>query len=70
MKNDPGTEQFLKTLDYGAIGVTVSTLLGWLPHVAAILSVVWLVYRIKTQILEKRIKELELKKLEGQSGVQ
>lgn len=70
MKNDPGTEQILKTLDYGAIGVTVSTLLGWLPHVAAILSIVWLVYRIKTQILETRIKELELKKLEGQSGVQ
>lgn len=70
MKHDPGTEQILKTLDYGAIGVTVTSLLGWIPHVAAILSVVWLVYRIKTQILETRIKELELKKLEGQSGVQ
>ena len=69
MKNDPGTEQILKTLDYGAIGVTVSTLLGFLPHVAAVLSIIWLVYRIKTQALEKRIKELELKRLEDQSGV-
>lgn len=70
MKHDPGTEQILKTLDYGAIGVTITSLLGWIPHVAAILSVVWLVFRIKTQILEKRIKELELKRLEEQRGVQ
>lgn len=33
-------------LDSLAVGTTVATFLGWLPHIAAILSIVWMVIRI------------------------
>jgi hypothetical protein len=49
----------MKAVDYGAVGVAVSTFFGWMPSIAAFLSVVWLVPRILTQIEEYRIKRRE-----------
>jgi hypothetical protein len=34
------------TLDGLSIGTVVATFLGWLPHIAATLSIVWMVIRI------------------------
>jgi hypothetical protein len=39
-------EQAKVALDAAAVTTTVSTLMGWLPAVAAILSIVWTVIRI------------------------
>lgn len=33
-------------LDAGSVGVAVATLFGWLPNIAALLSVIWLILRI------------------------
>ena len=40
--NSPETN----TLDLAAIGGVVATLAGWLPNVAALLSIIWLLIRI------------------------
>lgn len=40
-------QEIVKTgLDGLSIGTIVGTFLGWLPHVAALLSVVWMAIRI------------------------
>lgn len=67
LQDDSATEVVLKAVDYGAIGVTISTLVGWMPGLAAILSVIWLTYRIRTQRAEMKLRELELKNLEKES---
>lgn len=37
----------LATVDYGvAPGLTLAVLLGWLPHIAAALAVVWYLIRL------------------------
>lgn len=64
MVTESNTEVVLKAADYGAVGLAVSTLVGWMPGVAAVLSVVWLGFRILTQREELRIRRLERKKLE------
>lgn len=64
MVSESNTEVVLKAADYGAVGIAVSTLVGWMPGVAAVLSVVWLGFRILTQREELRIRQLERKKLE------
>jgi hypothetical protein len=33
-------------IDVGSVGTVVATCLGWLPHVAAILTIVWTSIRI------------------------
>lgn len=42
-------------IDAGALGVTLGALLGYLPTVAAILSVVWMALRVYSAYLD--IKE-------------
>lgn len=42
MNNNEG----IHWLDAGSIGVAVATFFGWLPNIAALLSVVWLFLRI------------------------
>jgi len=42
MNNNEG----IHWLDAGSVGVAVATFFGWLPNIAALLSVVWLVLRI------------------------
>ena len=40
--------------DIVAAGVTISTVLSWLPHVAAVLSIVWTIIRIyETRTVQK-----------------
>lgn len=58
------SEDLMKAMDYGAVGVAVSTFFGWMPSIAAFLSVVWLVPRILTQIEEYRLKRRE--RIEGE----
>lgn len=35
-----------RVLDIASVGVVVGTLAGWLPHVAAALSIIWMAIRI------------------------
>jgi uncharacterized membrane protein YciS (DUF1049 family) len=46
-------------LDGISIGAIAGTFLGWLPHIAAALSVVWFIYRIRNERLEEKIKRQE-----------
>ena len=46
-------------LDGVSIGAIAGSLLGWLPHIAAILSVVWFVLRIKNERMEAKLKQQE-----------
>jgi len=64
---DAASEVALRAADYGAIGVMLSTLIGWMPGLAAVLSVIWLTYRIRTQRAELKLRELELKNLQKES---
>jgi hypothetical protein len=67
MVTESNTEAVLKVADYSAIGLAVTTVVGWMPGVAAVLSVVWLAFRILTQHEELRIRRLERKKLEEEA---
>jgi hypothetical protein len=67
VQHENTSEVILKAADYGAIGVAVTTLVGWLPHVAALLSIIWLAFRILTQRAELKLRELELKNLQKES---
>jgi len=40
------TDAVKPALDGVSIGTVVATFLGWLPHIAAILSIVWMAIRI------------------------
>lgn len=33
-------------VDVGAVGIAGTTLIGWLPHIASVLSIVWFAIRI------------------------
>lgn len=37
---------FATAADYAAFGVIVTTIIGWLPAISALLSIVWLLLRI------------------------
>lgn len=50
----------VKWLDTISLGAVLATLLGWLPHLAAGLSGVWVCLRISNEILDRRIKKQEL----------
>jgi hypothetical protein len=39
-------ENIKTAFDIGAVGTAGATLLGWLPHLASILSIIWLAIRI------------------------
>lgn len=49
----------LHTLDASAIGVTVATLFGWLPNIAALLSVIYLLMRMYETYLSIRSKKYD-----------
>lgn len=42
--------------DIGAIGVAVGTLFAWLPEIASLLSVIWILLRIYETVLNIRAK--------------
>lgn len=48
------SEPFKSVLDGMSIGTIVATFLGWLPHVATLLSIVWVTIRIyETDTIQK-----------------
>jgi len=53
-------EEVKATLDFVSISATVSALMGWLPAVAAGLSIVWTLIRIwETKTVRKLFKRGE-----------
>jgi len=46
MMNDPNLNVELNVVDIAAVGGVIATLAGWLPNIAAALSIVWLLIRI------------------------
>ena len=48
--------RWFDTLSLGAI---FATYVGWLPHVAAGLSIIWIAIRISNEVLERRLKQQE-----------
>lgn len=47
--------------DTTAVGTTVGVLLGWLPHIATVLTVLWLLFRLYDMWLSIKIKRKQLK---------
>lgn len=47
-----------QTADVAAYGGTIATLLGWLPHIAAVLSIIWLSLQIVEKLSGATISEL------------
>ncbi len=59
----------IKTVgDAASIGTIVATLVGWLPSVAAALTIVWTLFRIYNEVLDSRIKKKVLKDEQGRQG--
>lgn len=52
-------------IDVASVSTLVATFLGWLPHIAALLTVIWGVIRIYGAILEVKIKRQQLRELTG-----
>ena len=47
-------------VDTLSVSTAVATLLGWLPHIAALLSIIWMVIRIwETETVRKVVNSLE-----------
>jgi hypothetical protein len=40
-------------LDYGAVGTALLALLDFLPHVSALLSIIWIALRIREQLVKQ-----------------
>lgn len=59
------TDAARNTVDLAAVGITAGTLLQVLPHVAAILTVIWCAYRIYEVRLSIKEKKLRLERMEA-----
>lgn len=59
------TDAARNTFDLAAVGITAGTLLQVLPHVAAILTVIWCAYRIYEVRLSIKEKKLRLERMEA-----
>ena len=58
--NDTVVQAAKATGDVAAVGVTVATVLSWLPAAAAILTIVWTAVRLyETDTVQKIIKNRE-----------
>lgn len=44
--NLPPQDQVKQAVDYLSIGTVAATLAGWLPHIAAVVSIIWGCLRI------------------------
>lgn len=56
------TKNFVEhVIDLGAIGWGVAAFLDFLPHIAALLSVVWLVLRVQNMWLANKLKKMQIK---------
>ena len=56
-------EHFKHWIDILAVSTGIATVFSWLPHVAALFTVVWCYYRVKEIRLAIKLKELEFKQL-------
>ena len=54
------TSEMKSFLDGVSLSAFIATLAGWLPHIAALATVVWAIYRIHEIRLSIQIKKLEL----------
>ena len=53
------TQQVIKAAgDATAYGTVIATLVGWLPSVAALFSILWLTIQITEKIADKKFHEL------------
>lgn len=46
-------------LNWGSIGATIATIAGWLPNVAALLSIIWLSLQIYSWFEKRRSNRKE-----------
>lgn len=53
-------EWLTKMIDWSAFLVTITTILSWMPHIAATLAVIWWGFRIYNEWLQKKKLEQEL----------
>lgn len=49
-------------IDFGAVGTAIGALIDFLPHVASLLSIIWLVLRAYGMWLDIEIKRKDLGK--------
>jgi hypothetical protein len=53
------TQQVVKAAgDVTAYGTAIATLVGWLPHIAALFSVIWLAIQITEKVTGKAFHEI------------
>ena len=56
------TEQVKHVIDVAAVGTTLSAIIGWLPAIAALISIIWGLIRIyETQTVQKLIERIRSK---------
>lgn len=60
------TDAVRNTADLTAVGIAAGTLLQVLPHLAAILTVIWCAYRIYEVRLSIKEKKLRVARLEAE----
>lgn len=53
------SDEAVRRIDYVSFGTIVGTLFGWLPHIAALASLVWIGLRVRNEMLEHKIKKQE-----------
>lgn len=53
------SDEAVRRIDAVSIGTIVGTLFGWLPHIAALASLVWIGLRIRNELLDHKIKKQE-----------
>ena len=55
-------EQFKAVGDVSAFGVSIAAIVGWLPHAAALASLVWACMRIYSEYLTIKQQRAAMKK--------
>jgi uncharacterized membrane protein YciS (DUF1049 family) len=56
---DSLSEPVKRSIDLVSFGALLSTIIGWLPPVGAVLSIFWIGARLRNELLEHRIKQQE-----------
>lgn len=47
--------------DFGALTITLGTMFSWLPHITALLALIWMIFRVWEGYLNVQIKKANLK---------
>jgi uncharacterized membrane protein YciS (DUF1049 family) len=53
------SDEAVRRIDVVSFGTIIASLFGWLPHIAALASLVWIGLRIRNELLEHKIKKQE-----------